>query len=181
MKLRLTRDEMTARWRSLRSSTTPPVEASVTRLDDVEIDTRIEAEIDAWYDALLLKADPRLLAPRDLSALDVLETPGGVSFVELPEGTVRVLSVIASDWERHATIITDPRHPDVLRQRGKLTASCDCDPVAFLSGRHLYLYPFSGGNTLTSLQAVVKEDGIYELDSTALSIMSSEYGNDFSF
>ena len=67
MKLKFTRQEFLALWRTLRGYAPLRDDVSLTRSDGLDFDRRLEAEMDYWYRRLLAEGDEAMLVPEELA------------------------------------------------------------------------------------------------------------------
>lgn len=172
MKLKLTYDQMKDYWMKVRRLNTEPLSSSVTRIDGVAMDEIIEQQIVRWYDRLLLNADLHLLQLSDITRqLELYEHDGFFATAPMPDGTYRIASVKCRGWYCPAQVVM---WPDAARRRrlaSKFTTATPASPVAVVEYNTLYIYPFTPGETVEYVKAVVKHDGVYEFDSTALTTL----------
>ena len=170
MKLKFTRQEFLALWRTLRGYAPLRDDVSLTRSDGLDFDRRLEAEMDYWYRRLLAEGDEAMLVPEELAGDVTPEADDdGCLSVELPPGAVRVLMVKLSGWCTPATVVTDPECNMALRQLHPYTRACASAPVAVLHpDRRLALYPSTPSDTLATLQCAMLHDDEFTIDSSAL-------------
>lgn len=170
MKLKLSRKDFLARWRSMRGYAPLRDDVDMARGDGLDFDMLLEAEMDCWYQRLLREGEVRLLAPEELAPALAMPSPAdGAVTLTLPPGVVRVVVVRLSGWMRPAEIVTDPGCNKAMRQLHPYTRACAENPVAVLhpDGR-LALYPASASDRLVSLQCVISRDDEFAMDSAAL-------------
>ncbi len=95
MRVRLTREEMLAKWRTLRAVEPPRGDCTVDRSDGPDLEAIMEAEMRAWYLDRLDHAPASRLAAHQMAAEAQVEVSadGRLAVVTPPEGTRRVLTV----------------------------------------------------------------------------------------
>lgn len=110
MKITLTREEMLALWRRMRTVEPLRLDCSVGRTDSVDIDAILDGEMRLWYLNMLDSADPDLLPVENVADAADCSTaaPSSVMTVRLPEQVRRVVSVRFSQWESPIAPDADP-------------------------------------------------------------------------
>lgn len=172
----LSADEMLRLWKQTAMYETPRLDCSVERTDGIDLDAMLAARIDAWYARLLLEAPANALPLSEIAPmLTPVTLPCGAAEVSLPEGTVRVVSVMMDGWTRPAAVTADPLSPIALRQLNPFGRSGCAAPVAVVypdSRMMLYSPPAGIKPSLSSVTAVIKPaDGSYLMTDALLSFI----------
>ncbi len=173
--LRLTPEEMLARWRSahgLLSTVTGLTEEMSPELDDLHM-----AAIEAWYARLLSEGPEELNDPIDYSGLMTMPRGerGTVTF-GLPSEAVRLLRVRLRGWLCDARIIPDPDGRVALRQADPYTRATTDAPVALLRpGGFVTLAPAVDDNVPETILCTARHaDGLYHFHESALTIQPND-------
>ncbi|MBD5351120.1 MAG: hypothetical protein HDR89_09620 [Bacteroides sp.] len=154
--------EMLDLWKLLGGYESLNVGVKVTNLADegVDLDRLLMRRIEGWYATQLLTAPAEVLPVYDIADdVDIYPAPAdGSATVVLPEGTVRLFSVMMAGWQRPAIIINDRRHPLALAQSNPFTRATASAPLAIHDPSGvLSLYPATPGEpTLLSLPAIIQ-------------------------
>lgn len=175
MKLKFTRGEFLAQWRMMRGFAPLRNDAAVTRTDGIDLDSLLEAEMDAWYRRLIRDGDGDTLVAEELAGDIILPEPSeGCVTVSLPPEVARVLTVRLSGWRCPATVVTDPESATALRQLHPYTRAGADSPVAVsYPDSRLALYPATAFDTLDTLQCVMLRDDEFVMDSSALNLIGN--------
>ena len=165
----LTASEMLSLWKLL-AGYEPVISgssASVEASDGLDIDALLMRRIEGWYADQLLTAPTDALPVYDIaddvSSLTPVPSDGSV-LVGIPEGTIRICSVMMVGWQRPAPILPDRLSSLAVAQRNPFSRATSAAPVAIRdSVDALSLYPAPPGQPeLKSLLAVIQpRDGIF--------------------
>lgn len=149
-------------------------DCEVTLTEGADVDGVLGRQIDAWYSELLDTAPLRYLALTDIAdRTTVTMSVDGVGTIQLPKECRRVVSVELSEWERPATVTSDPASPLAMRQANRFSRGGRAAPVAVVDGLRMRLYSVSKPMSQVKSLVVVAEppEGQYCLDDSALSLI----------
>lgn len=139
MKLTLSRSEMLSRWMLMRGYGPARADAVITRVDAIDVEARMEAEMRRWYLDVLAKAPPALLGVTDVAADVALRIVGeGRAEVVLPASVCRVVELTLEGWHSPALIVPEGSAA-ALRQDNPMTRGGLWRPVAVMSADGLTL------------------------------------------
>lgn len=85
-------------WRTIRVAEPLRLDCTVSRLDGTDYDEALTAEMRAWYLNLLDCGPEEMVVPIDLSLQARVAETDGLTLVEAPADSRRVLSVQFSGW-----------------------------------------------------------------------------------
>lgn len=171
MRLTLTSEEFLAAWLLRRGLEPLRTDCRIMREDGIDLPGLERTAMEAWFSRQLHEAPAWMLAPVDISAQARLTLlPDGTGHVTLPSGTVRVLSVEMSGWNRTAFVVSQTDHPRYAAQLNPFSRGGTNDPVAVHAAEDtLLLYTPAKDGAITRLEAICEAtDGIYTFDSSLL-------------
>lgn len=171
MRLTLTSEEFLAAWLLRRGLEPLRTDCRIMREDGIDLPGLERTAMEAWFSRQLHEAPAWMLAPVDISVQARLTLlPDGTGHVTLPPGTVRVLSVEMSGWNRTAFVVSQTDHPRYAAQLNPFSRGGTNDPVAVHTAEgSLLLYTPAKDGAITRLQAICEAtDGIYSFDSSLL-------------
>lgn len=161
----LTADELLSRYKLLGFYEPMLDSAAVELSPGVDLDRLLMMQIDAWYARQFHEAPKEILPVSEIAPLLTPERlPDGAAGVMLPEGTVRVISVMMDGWKRYAEIVSDPASPRARAQTNRYSRGGCSNPVAVATpdGRMTLYTPPPDKLALTSVKAIVMpESGTY--------------------
>lgn len=173
MRLRLTQADMLAQWKMRRYLEPLRTDCLISRSDGIDLDAYCVMEMRRWYLDLLATAPVEFLVPTDLTLTAVLRRgEGNRGLVAMPEGTLRVVRVKLSGWQRDATVVTDMGSPIARRQHNRFSCGGVEQPVALWSGDgslELFSLPSLNGTPVVEALTAIIDPGpeIYEFDERA--------------
>lgn len=176
----LTPAEMLRLWKQSVLYEPDRLDCAIVRTDGIDRDAMLARQIDAWYAAQLLKAPASMLPLTETaSRLTPVRLPCGAAEVSLPEGIVRVESVLMEGWQRPAIVTADPQSVLARRQLSPFSRGGCCAPVAVIHpDRRMLLYtpPAATPPQLISVMAIEKPaDGSYILTDALLSLLPDSH------
>lgn len=172
--MKLSTEEMLYQWRLRRALLPMREDCAVTRYDGIDIDPLLRLQMRDWYLNLLDTAPVELLTLTDIAAdITTSRDSSGITTVKLPERCRRIIEFRLEEWERPATIITNPNSPEAILQSNPYSRGRSCLPVVVKHNNLLYLYSAETENPViaTALAVMLPDDGTYELDERALSLI----------
>ncbi len=177
MKLHLNEAQMLKEWH-LRSF---PEEVNsgctIERHYGIDMEAYLKAAMNDWYRRMLHDVDALHL----LSAVDIADevtevltgevnpyTSLSPCRITLPDGVIRVLSVMVDGWHSPARVV-DADHHLARACRSPFPPGGLYSPVAVVDGSTLTLYSVPSETTsIKAISAIVDTPGIYHIDSAAL-------------
>lgn len=154
----LTPAQMLSLWRSRRLY--EPLAgggAVVSRTDSPAVERRLMSLIRSAYVGAVEEAKPADLPLTEIAPqLSVEVNAVGMGTVRLPDGVIRVVSVICDAWLAPARIVDPTDTATVARQANPYCRGGKAEPVAIVLPDRLLLYSFGAGATpaVTSCKAV---------------------------
>jgi hypothetical protein len=173
MKLRLSTDEMLSQWRMRRALEPLRSDCTVERIDGIDLDSFLMMEMRDWYLNLLDTAPPHLLTLTDITSKVSLSKNDDLSAtIRLPQGCRRVIE-LTLDCSPVPIKITPPDTPLAICQQNPFCQSGAVSPIAIHSNNSLIIHAGSDNFNIVQLLCVMEPDeGLYELDEAALSLIS---------
>lgn len=173
MKLRLSTDEMLSQWRMRRALEPLRSDCTVERIDGIDLDSFLKMEMRDWYLNLLDTAPIHLLTLTDITSMVSLSKNKDRSVViRLPQGCRRVIE-LTLDCSPVPIKITPPDTPLAICQQNPFSRSGIVSPIAIHSHDNLIIHAGSDDFNIVQLLCVMEpDDGFYELDEAALSLIS---------
>lgn len=178
MKLRLSRADMLAQWKMRRYLEPLRQDCLMSRSDGIDLDAYCVMEMRRWYLDLMATAPMEYLAPSDLTlTATVRRGEGNRGLITLPAGTVRIVRVKLSGWQREATVVTDMSSPLARLQRNRFSCGGVERPVALWSGEgsvlELFSLPSLAGTPVVEALTAVVDPGpeLYEFDERAWNML----------
>lgn len=163
-------------WR-LRQGVEPLSESVAERHDGYGLDRLMLAQADAWYAEAMAEMPTEALPVTDISDLLTMTLlADGTGVAALPEGCVRVVSVMMTGWEREA-VIAMPGSEAAADQLSPYTRGRTARPVAVVTHGTLRLYtPPAPGSALRVKAVVMPAEGTYHLTERMLAAMPTAIG-----
>ena len=173
MKLRLSTDEMLSQWRMRRALEPLRSDCTVERIDGIDLDSFLKMEMRDWYLNLLDTAPLHLLTLTDIASKVSLSKNKDLSAtIHLPQGCRRVIE-LTLDCSPVPIKITPPDTPLAICQQNPFSQSGAVSPIAIHSNNSLIIQAGSDNFNIAQLLCVMEPDeGLYELDEAALSLIS---------
>lgn len=173
MKLRLSTDEMLSQWRMRRALEPLRSDCTVERIDGIDLDSFLKMEMRDWYLNLLDTAPLHLLTLTDIASKVSLSKNDDLSAtIHLPQGCRRVIE-LTLDCSPVPIKITPPDTPLAICQQNPFSQSGAVSPIAIHSYNSLIIHAGSDNFNIVQLLCVMEpDDGFYELDEAALSLIS---------
>lgn len=173
MKLRLSTDEMLSQWRMRRALEPLRSDCTVERIDGIDLDSFLLMEMKDWYLNLLDTAPIHLLTLTDIASKVSPSKNKDLSVtIHLPQGCRRVIE-LALDCSPVPIKITTADTPLALCQQNPFSRSGTVSPIAIHSHGNLTIYAGNDDFNIVKLLCVMEPDnGFYELDEAALSLIS---------
>ncbi len=165
---------MLSQWRMRRALEPLRSDCAVTRRDGIDLDSFLKIEIRDWYLNLLDTAPVHLLTLTDIAPLVAIEQAGeGCSAITLPQQCRRIIELNINNNPAPVEI-TAAGSPLALCQQNPFSRAGDIAPVAMLHGSRLTIYSASVPSIARLLCVMEPEDGYYELDEAALSLITTD-------
>ena len=173
MKLRLSTDEMLSQWRMRRALEPLRSDCTVERIDGIDLDSFLMMEMRDWYLNLLDTAPPHLLTLTDITSKVSLSKNDDLSAtIRLPQRCRRVIE-LTLDSSPSPVKITTPNSPLTICQQNPFSRSGTASPIAIHSNDSLIIHAGNNDFNIVQLLCVMEPDeGLYELDEAALSLIS---------
>ena len=173
MKLRLSTDEMLSQWRMRRALEPLRSDCTVERIDGIDLDSFLKMEMRDWYLNLLDTAPLHLLTLTDIASKVSLSKNDDLSAtIRLPQGCRRVIE-LTLDCSPVPIKITPPDTPLAICQQNPFSQSGAVSPIAIHNNNSLIIHAGSDNFNIVQLLCVMEpDDGFYELDEAALSLIS---------
>ncbi|MDE6049219.1 MAG: hypothetical protein K2G09_05950 [Paramuribaculum sp.] len=173
----MTLEEILTRWKLLHGW--EPL-GGIATATTPGLDDMLAAEIDGWYNTMLVTLEPELLPHGEFAAAAVVSQSGaGYASVRLPPQCLRPVSVKLASWSAPAAV-REQSAELTLRQHNPFTAATGRSPVAMRRpDGTLALYPGICGDddrieSLTGVTAPEKD--VYRLTPAMLAAIAD---NDF--
>ncbi len=177
MKLRLTQAEMLAQWKMRRYLEPLRADCQMSRSDGIDLDAYCVMEMRKWYLELLSTASVDYLVPTDMTLTATLRRgEGNRGLITLPQGTLRIIRVKLSGWQRDAMVVTDPASALARRQYNRFSCGGVERPVALWGGDgllELFSLPSLNGVPVVEALTVIVDPGEerYEFDERAWNLL----------
>lgn len=174
------REEMMRRWMLLRYGEMPRCDAAVKRVDGVDLTLLAEVEMEAWFDALVRRGDPREVAEADVSeVVKVVRVEDGVHRVELPPCVVRLTRVEWTSGARGLMVGSGEAPALLARQRNVLTRMSAGMPVVAEGGGGRFYMIYGGDERPDCIMGLRdSSDGVYRLQNQAFNTIKYKEENE---
>lgn len=173
MKLRLSTDEMLSQWRMRRALEPLRSDCTVERIDGIDLDSFLKMEMRDWYLNLLDTAPIHLLTLTDItSKVSLSKNKDRSVAICLPQGCRRVIE-LTLDCSPVPIKITTADTPLAICQQNPFSQSGTVSPIAIHCHDRLIVHAGSDDFNIVQLLCIMEpDDGFYELDEAALSLIS---------
>lgn len=164
---------MLSQWRMRRALEPLRSDCTVERIDGIDLDAFLKMEMRNWYLNLLDTAPLHLLSITDVASLVSLSFNTDLSAtIILPKGCRRVVE-ISLDCRNSPITIISADSPLATCQQNPFSRSGSVAPVAIVHHDHAIIYAGSNNFNISHMLCVMEpDDGVYELDEAALSLIS---------
>ncbi len=172
MKLRLSTDEMLSQWRMRRALEPLRSDCTIERIDGIDIDTFLKMEMRDWYLNLLDTAPAHLLMLTDITSnVSVSRNNDQSAIITLPQGCRRVIQLSIDCCDNPVEIVAADS-PLAMCQLNPFSRSGSIAPVAIVHHDRVIIYAGSNNFNISHMLCIMEpDDGFYELDEAALSLI----------
>lgn len=173
MKLRLSTDEMLSQWRMRRALEPLRSDCTIERIDGIDLDSFLKMEMRDWYLNLLDTAPLHLLSLTDIASKVSISRNNDLSVtITLPQKCRRVIELTLDCSPSPIKITTSDTHLAICQQN-PFSRSGTSSPIAIYCHDNLIIHAGSNDFNIVKLLCVMEpDDGFYELDEAALSLIS---------
>lgn len=163
---------MLSQWRMRRALEPLRSDCTIERIDGIDLDSFLKMEMRDWYLNLLDTAPLHLLSLSDVASFVSLSFNNDLSAtIMLPKGCRRIVEILIDCCDNPVEIVAADS-PLAMCQQNPFSRSGSVSPVAILHHDRVIIYAGANNFNISHMLCVMEpDDGFYELDEAALSLI----------